>query len=384
MNRKIISVLILLLLFCAACKGPDAQGSPAPTEQVAPAPVETPVPTPAPPYRAASLSDEPSGSAYDVTVSLYAAGTNDFDGERTWTVSFAGLFPRTVDRCENPARFDGDLSVWMTYDRNGDWDDCTLGRCISDGTDRNWLRTVLFSRDYAPDPDAAVYIQTPRFIVRKGDLCRSSTSIFDEIGKTYYIDDDVCSYWVDPDGSVVRTDADGTGYRAVEPLTAEQVAYLYLLYEAHYMTPALQYPCAAYPDEMDRYRLYVDRNGVRTELPAESFEPFLKLVTVETDRSAQTYAPCFACTTELFADSDYPAKEILRFRFVAEGYDPDAAPHLWFSLRENGRIVRDVPLGAGYIHTVGRWVCFGKNRIVSKAAFSVDDVLGFLTTYGVL
>lgn len=382
MNRKTaVLILVPLLLFCVACKGTDAQSSPAPTGQVTPAPVETPVPTPVPPYRAASLSDEPSGSAYDVAISLYGAGTTDFDGERTWTVSFAGLSPRAVDRSANPARFSDDLSVWMTYDRNGDWDDCTLGRCLCDGTDWNWLQTVLFSRDYAPDPDAQMFFQTPRFTVRKGDLCLASTSIWNEVGKTYYIDDEVCTYWVDPDGSVVRTDADGTRYRAVEPLTAEQTAYLYLLYETHYMTPALQYPCAAYPDEMDRYHLYVERNGVRTELPAESFESFLKLVTVEADRSVETYAPCFACTTEMFADSDDPAKETLRFRFVAEGYDPDAAPYLWFSLREDGRIVRDLPIGAGYIHTVGRWVCFGRNRVVSKAAFDVDAILKLLEPY---
>ena len=390
MNRKTtVLILVLLLLFCAACKGADAQGSPAPTGQIAPAAVETPAPTevaaptPVPPYRTASLGDEPSGNGYDVAVSLYAAGATDFDGERTWTVSFAGLTPRTVDRCANPMRFDGDLSVWTTYDRNGDWDDCTLGRCIDDETDRNWLRTVLFSRDYTPDPDAEIYMQTPRFLVRKGDLCLSSTSIWDEIGKTYYIDDDVCSYWINPDGSVIRADADGTRYRAIEPLTAEQVAYLYLLYEAHYMTPALQYPCAAYPDEMDRYHLYAERNGVRTELPKESFESFLKLVSVESDQSAQTYAPCFACTTELFADPDYPAEEALRFRFIADGYDPDAALYFWFSLRSDGKIIRDIPLGAGYIHTVARWSCFGRNRIVSKAAFSVDEILAFVKEYGV-
>ena len=384
MNRKTtLWVLVLFLLFCAACKGTDAQGSPAPTGQIAPAQTEVPAPTPAPPYRSASLGDEPSGNRYDIAVSLYGAGTTDFDGERTWTVSFAGLSPRTVDRRANPARFDGDLSVWMTYDRNGDWDDCTLGRCVSDETDWHWLDSVLFSRDYLPDPDAVFYMQTPRFTVRKGDLCLSSTGLWDEVGKTYYIDDEVCTYWVNPDGSVIRADADGAIYSAVEPLNAEQTAYLYLLYEAHYMTPALQYPCAAYPDEMDRYHLYIERNGIRAELPAESFASFLKLVTVETDQSAQTYAPCFAGTTEMFVNADEPSPEVLRFRFVADGYDPDASPYLWFSLCENGRIIRDIPIGAGYIHAVARWLCFGRNRIVSDAVFSVDGILAFLKPYGI-
>jgi hypothetical protein len=397
MNRKTaVLFLVLLFLFCAACKGTGAPGSPSPSETIVPIPDEptptaeatsvpaTPVPTPEPdpPYRAAASGSEPEGSAYEIAVSLFDAGTTDFDGERKWTVSFEGLLPRTVDRCANPMRFSDDLSVWMTYDRDGEWDNCLLGRCISDETDWFWLDAVLFSREYVPDPDAVFYIQTPRFTVRKGDLCLSSTSLFDEIGQTYYIDDDVCTYWIDPNGSVIRADADGTVYRSVDPLNEEQIAYLYLLYEAHYMTPALQYPLAAYPNEMERYRLYVECNGVRVELPVESFASFLKLVTVDTDRSAQTYAPCFACTTELFADSDYPENEILRFRFVAEGYDPDASPHLWFSLREDGRIVRDIPIGAGYIHTVARWRCFGRNRIISKVVFPVDEILAYVKAYG--
>lgn len=393
MNRKTaVLFLVLLFLFCAACKEPDAPEPSAPSEAIvsiadepAPTAEATPMPTPEPdpPYRAAVSGSEPDGNGYSTAVSLYDAGTTDFDGERKWTVSFEGLSPRTVDRSANPMRFSDDLSVWMTYDRDGDWDNCTLGRCVSDGTDWFWLDAVLFSREYVPDPDAVFYMQTPRFTVRKGDLCLSSTSLFDEVGKTYYIDDDVCTYWIDPDGSVIRADADGTVFRSVEPLNEEQIAYLYLLYEAHYMTPALQYPLAAYPDEMERYRLYIERNGVRTELPKESFEAFLELVSAAADRSAQTYAPCFACTTELFADSDYPEKEVLRFRFVADGYDPDASLHLWFSLRENGRIVRDTPISAGYIHTVARWSCFGRNRIVSKTVFPVDEILAYVKEYGV-
>ncbi len=372
MKKTTLSILLVLaLLFCAcACKEPSAPPEP------------TPAPTEAP--YAFSVSDsEPAGSGYEIAVSLYDPGTNDFDGERQWTVIFDGLSPRTVDRRDNPARFDGDYSVWTTYDRDGDWDNCTLGRCIDGETEWKLLDAMLFSRDYREDPDVSVYFQTPRFIVRKGDQCRTSTSVWNEVGKAYYIDDDVCTYWINPDGSVIRTDADGAIFRSAEPLTADETAYLYLLYEAYYITPALQYPCAAHPEEMRGYRLLIERNGVRTELPSESFEPFIKLVSVEADQSIETYAPCFACTTEVFANADYPAPEVLRFRFAAEGYDPDQSPHLWFSLREDGRIVRETPLSAGFIHTVARWRCFGVNRVVSDAAFPVEDILSFLAPYGI-
>lgn len=393
-RRITLPILAAVLLFCAiGCRQEHSEtaasiDSPVPTAAVTPVPTPeptaTPEPTPVLPYRDAFLSGEPSDTnCRTIALSLYDAGMNNFDGKRLWTVTFSGLTLRTVDRFANPMRFSDDLSVWMTYDRDGDWDNCSLGRCISDETDWNWLDSVLFSREYEADPSVEFFIQTPRFIVRKGDLCLSSTSIRDVVGKTYYIDDEVCTYWIKPDGTVVRTDADGSRYRAVETLTPEEVAYLCLLYEAHYMTPAIQYPCPAVPEQLDQYHLLIERNGVCTELPPDSFEAFTALVTVPEDQTLSTWTSCFACKTEMFANADYPSPEVLRFRFVQEGYDPDQSPYQWFSLREDGKIIRETPLGAGFIHTVARWRGFGKNRIVSEAVFSVDDILAFVKPYGI-
>ena len=137
------------LLFCAFGCASRAPEPAAPTD----APVESM------PYRSAARVDEPSGTDERVfATSLYDAGTNDFDGERLWTVAFDGLSTRTVDRRNSPARFDGDYSVWMTYDRDGDWDNCTLGRCIDDEADWNLLSAVLFSRTFVPDANAEVRI----------------------------------------------------------------------------------------------------------------------------------------------------------------------------------------------------------------------------------
>ncbi len=391
MKRSILFLfLALALLFCAcSCREPSVPPEPTiePTSEptAAPTPEPTPEPTavPAMPYASAVLGDEPNDESYAIAVSLYETGANDFDGERAWTVLFDGLTPHTVDRRANPTRFSDDLSVWTTYDRDGDWDNCSLGRCIGDEAEWNALDALLFSREYEADPNAVFYIQTPRFTVRKGDLCRSSTSVWDVVGTTYYIDDDVCTYWINPDGTAIRADADDSVYRSVRALTPEQVAYLYLLYEAYYMAPAIQYPWPAHPEEMDSFHLLIERNGARVELPRESFEGFLALVSVPEDQTAQTYAPCFACVTELLVDADDPAPEVLRFRFVREGYDPDQSPYQWFSLRGDGRIVRETPIGAGYIHTVARWRCFGRNRIVSVAAFPVEDILAFLAPYGI-
>lgn len=361
------------LLFCAFGCASRAPEPAAPTD----APAESM------PYRSAARVDEPSGTDERVfATSLYDAGTNDFDGERLWTVAFDGLSTRTVDRRNSPARFDGDYSVWMTYDRDGDWDNCTLGRCIDDEADWNLLSAVLFSRTFVPDANAEVRIQTPRFLIRKGTLCLSSTSYWDIVGKTYYIDDEVCTYWINPDGSVIRTAPDEVPYRSEQPLTAEEAAYLYLLYEAHYMTATIQCPSPAYPEEQDQYRLLVEKNGVCTELPRDRFEAFTALVTVPEDQTPQSVRSCFACTTEMFANADYPSSEVLRFRFVQDGYDPDQSPQLWFSLREDGRIIRETPLSAGFIHAAARWRCFGKNRFVSVARFPVDEILRFVSDCG--
>ena len=359
-KRKLSLFLALILLLCCGCGGKAA-------------PVL---------YTSAAPCEEPSGEGYSVAMSFYHEGDEPYQLDWDWSIAFEGVSPRDVDRCANPPRFDGDKSVWMTYDRNGDWDDCVLGRCITTQEEWDFMDRVLFSPEYEADPDAQPFMQTPRFILRQGNECTSSAIRAAAEGQTYYIDDTVSQYFVSPDGSVIRIDADESVYRAKKQLDRETVAFLYLLYEGYYNTAVIMVPWApSIGESADECRLLVDCDGQRVALPGEAFDAFLALIT-EDGNTSEDGNPCYNCTMQIFCDSDYPSPEVLRFRFVREGDDPDQNPFLWFSLRKDGKVIMDRMIGAGYIYNDAWWSASGRNRAISVSTFPVKEITAFVAANG--
>jgi len=357
MKRRIVSLfLALLLLSCCACgrqKGPVL-------------------------YRSATPCEEPSNEGYDVVMTFKRAGDGGQLDVWDWSMAFTGISPLTVDRTANPPRFDGDKSVWMTYIRNGDWDDCVLGRCITTREEWDFMDRVLFSPEYEADPDAQPNIQAPCFILRQGNECTSSTIRKAVDGETFHVDDTVSQYFVSSDGTVIRIDADESVYRAKKQLDRESVAYLYLLYEAYCRTSAV---CVLYNTyDVDSYHLLVDWNGQRVEIPHENFDSFAALISEEgNEYSGDLY---FDCTSVMYADSDYPSPEVLRFRFVYDGYDPDSSPFLWFSLHQDGKITLECPIRGGYIYNQVLWWATGRNRMISVSSYDVDEIVAFVEANG--
>ena len=337
------------------------------------------------PYKSAKLCDEPTGEGYDATISFY----HEEGGQRQWdwSMTFTGISPVTVDLMANPPRFDGDKSAWMRYDRSSE-EYGFIGRCITTREQWDYLNRALFSAAYESDPSVrspygAPYAQvpfgTPHFELRQGNQCTRTTSVKDKDGEEHYTDDIVSTYYVLPDGDVIRVDPDESTYRAKKPLDRETVAYLYLLFEAYYGTWPIGVPYV--PDRDQETLLLVERDGVRMQLPQESFDAFVNLIT-EDGNMYLFELHCFDCVTELFTDSDYPSPEVLRFRFVLAGEDPlDSS--WWYSLRQDGKIIWNRFGGGGYIENAESWRTTCGKRWISVSSFDVDEIVALVEANGI-
>ena len=355
--RQLALALALLLALCSSC----AMAKPAESW-----PVGVPCP-------------EPEAGEPGAFVSFYTvAETSDSGFPTQWQQSFRfdGLASSEYDLFAAPARFEGDKSLWMTYNRDGDFDNCVLGRSITVQEEWDYFHRVLFSAEYEAAPDGTACFGTPEFILRQGTACAQSTSRNPPGGKGY-IDDELCRYRVSSDGSVLRIDADGSIFRIVTPLEAETVARLYLLYETYFRSCAVLSPCGYDLNELGQdIVLLVRRGEEELSIPREKWEDFLALVSVEEDKELSAGPPCYAVVNELFLREDYPAPQVLRFRFVRKDDDPDAAPFRWFSLREDGRLILESPQGAGMTYPIQvRWTVSSAVRYVSRAVFDKDAIL---------
>lgn len=383
---KRLFLLLTLLLLCAGCAArsgnmPAASGTPT---QTAPAPFVTgtaqtetePVETGVPP---GELCAEPEAPVEGNICALYAlTSSEDFDGALQWSYRFDGLSAIDYDAYDAPVRFDGDRSLWMTYDRDGSFDNCIVGRCISTQAEWDWFDRVLLSAEYEADPEGSIAIGTPVFILRQGSECGERTSRIPS-GSTGHIDDELYRYYVSPDGSVLRCDANGREpERIVTPLEPEAVARLYLLYDTYYRTSPVCYPCRYYPEEYEscKVHLLVRRDGEEISVPREQWDAFLAMVTVEKDKEYPDDLPCFGVRTRLFDPEDYPSPELLRFTFYTEDYDPNSESwqRNWFSLREDGRLILELPGSGGWLQGLARWTVYSPVRFVSKAVFDPEAI----------
>lgn len=392
MKRLFFLLLVLILLAGCAAQGgnpPAASG----TEPVSSAPSATETPqteTETPETEAMQTETEPAGTEpplapgvaceepeltdAGVFVSLYSWWDAS---ELQWSYRFDDVRQIEYDPYEAPVRFDGDKSVWTTYERDGDSDNCLMGRCVSSRAEWDYLTRVLFSADYQADPEAAADFGTPVFILRQGADCKERTTRI-PVGQTGYIDDELCRYYVSPDGTVLRCDADGSVFRAVTPLEPEAVARLYLIYETAYRAWPIRCPCIYRLDEPDEQEpvLLVRTADRELRVPKEKWSDFLALVSVEADKEIPSDLPCFRVLTQLYAAEAYPSPELLRFTFYTEDYDPDSPgwQQHWCSLREDGRIILEAPYGAGGVYTVAHWNVRSPVRYVSMAVFDTEAI----------
>lgn len=399
MKTRLICLALALLLCCAcglqpvplepiACPPAEAVTPdppalrPEPTEVFPAAPVPVPAEPDEPegiPFPPGVSCSEPETGAEGTYISLYTAEENEIFGSAwQWSYRFDGMPPVEYDQFVPPARFDGDKSLWMTYQRDGSFDNCVIGRCIRTQTEWDFFDQALFSAEYVSAPGDTVPFGTPEFILREGTECAQSTGR-NPPGGEGYIDDELYRYCVCPDGSVLRVEPDGTISRAAAPLDGETVARLYLLYETYFRSYAVLSLSLYYLNEPGReLRLLVRRGEEEVSVPEEKWDAFCALLSVEEDKEVPSDIPCFAVVNQLFVQEDYPSPEVLRFRFLTADDDPDAAPFRWLSLREDGRVIVEMSGGGGMVHYVARWTVSDRNRYVSRAVFDADAVLALL------
>ncbi len=374
--------LLIFLLFagCAVSKGKQSTTAAAAPSQTAPPdtgptdtePVETePAFTPGIPCEEPELSDE------GVFVWLFSYGDGSANSRvLQWSYRFDDVRPIEYDPYASPVRFDGDKSLWTTYERDGESDNCLMGRCISTQAEWDFIDRVLLSAEYEADPDDSVPFGTPVFILRRGTDCAERTTRIPP-GRTGYIDDEVSRYHVTPDGNVLRCDADGSVFRAVTPLAPETAARLYLIYESYYKAWTIQCPCVYHIEEPDQKEpvLLVRTADKEFTVPKEQWTDFLSLVSVEEDKEVSSDLPCFKVVNQLYALEEYPSPEVLRFTFFTEDYDPDSVHWWrWLSLREDGRIILENRFGVGSLYNIAFWNVICPVRYVSKATFDVDAI----------
>lgn len=372
-------MLVMLCAGCAARRKPAAPAATAAPDSAAASASDAPQtkteasePETEPTLAPGIACEEPEPSDAGVFVSLYSWEGDDAQ----WCYRFDDVRPVAYDPYEEPVRFNGDQSVWVTYDRDGDSDNCLMGRCVSTRAEWDYLTQVLFSADYQAAPEDTVDFGTPVFILRHGTDCKERTTRIPQ-GQTGYIDDELCRCYVSPDGTVLRCGADGSVLRAVTPLEPEAVARLYLIYETYSTAWPYQYPCIYRLDEPGEKEpaLLVRTAQRELRVPREKWSDFLSLVSVEADRETPTDLPCFGVVTQLYATEDYPSPELLRFTFYTEDYDPNAETWWrWFSLREDGRIILERRSGAGYLYSVAVWNVTCPVRCVSKAIFDPEAI----------
>lgn len=323
---------------------------------------------------------EPTGGESGILLTMYEMD-GDRNAERTWkwTYRFEGLTPREVDRYAVPARFEEDKSLWMTYDLDGDWDNCVIGRCITLQEEWDFFRDKVFSLAYEPDESAALHFKQARFILRQGTEAQNSTSFGAKDGETGYIDDEVCTYGILPDGTVTRFDADGSQYRATAALAAEDVAYAYLLYSAYLGAQPGLY-LGYHASWAEPLAAVVERDGQRTEVTGEQLDALLRLLLDEEQLSgANPYPLALRCRTVFFDPEPYPSPEVLRFWCVESSrLGEELSPYLIFSLREDGHIIRERPLPGGMIDYGYLWSVGGQLRCVSEETYPVDDLLALV------
>ncbi len=178
---------------------------------------------------------------------------------------------------------------------------------------------------------------------------------------------------------MLRCDANGREpERIVTPLEPEAVARLYLLYDTYYRTSPVCYPCRYYPEEYEscKVHLLVRRDGEEISVPREQWDAFLAMVSVEKDKEYPDDLPCFGVRTRLFDPEDYPSPELLRFTFYTEDYDPNSESwqRNWFSLREDGRLILELPGSGGRLQGLARWTVYSPVRFVSKAVFDPEAI----------
>ena len=391
MKLRLVCLALALLLCCScgmqtvsvepiAC--PPAEAVTQDPSPVQPAPADPPEETDesaAIPFPPGVPCSEPESDEQLVSVSLYTAEEGEiFGSARQWSYRFDGMSPVEYDQFAPPARFDGDKSLWMTYNRDGSFDNCVIGRCIQTQAEWDVFAKALFSAEYAPAPGETIPFGTPEFLLREGTECAQSTGRNPPGGKGY-IDDELCRYCVSPDGSVLRVEPDGTISRAVAPLDEETVARLYLLYETYFRSYAVLFLSLYYLNEPGQgLRLLVRHGEEELSVPEEKWDAFCALLSVDEDKEVSSDIPCFAVVNQLFVQEDYPSPEVLRFRFLTADDDPDAAPFRWLSLREDGRLITEMSGGGGMVHYVARWTVTGRSRYVSQAVFDVDAVLALL------
>ena len=392
LRRSLLPWLLLLLLLLAGCwarRGFEnttaapvpSETGPAETEPVETEPAETEPDEPESPFAPGVLCEEPALESEGVFVSLYRSDSENNAGALwQWSCRFNDVRSIAYDPYSPPVRFEGDKSLWMTYQRDGDFDNCIVGRCISTQAEWELFTRVLFSVEYEADPEFSVPWGSPEFILRQGTDCTERTS---RIGsdKTGYLDDEVCRYCVTADGDVLRCDADGSILRAITPLGPETVARLFLIYEAYYRAYTIQCPCIYHLDEPggEEPMLLVRTADRELYVPKEKWTDFLALVSVEEDKEVPSDLPCFQVITQLYSLEDYPSPEVLRFTFYTDDYDPDSGSWWrWFSLRQDGRIIVETRSGVGLQYNIAYWSVICPVRFISKASFDVGAITALL------
>ena len=357
--KKICCILILLPLLLCACKG------------TAPAPAG---------FRVSSCSQEEAENA-DFSIAYYTLpGENDFPQTFSKAFRFEGLQKVEYDTYKEPFRFDEDKSVWATYEKTQESFDVHVGRCISSEEDVDFIRKTLVDREYREDPNTDAAYFTPRFELRQGKECIRCNDRF-PVGVTYYLDDYLYQYYVKPDGTVLRWHGADQLESSAEALPPEDVARLYFIYEAYYHARDIFMPGPHPYDDIQTYTLYVERNGERLSVPSERIDEFLSLVTVDEDRVYSENEPrCCAITNMVYAGEDHASSEVLRFLVYPTSSDVNSYPaEWWFSLREDGKIVRKVPHSTGHLWpSSDRWEVRSLLLQISKAAFDVSAINAFV------
>ena len=163
---------------------------------------------------------------------------------------------------------------------------------------------------------------------------------------------------------------------SVSTLPLEDTARLYLIYEAYYCAREIfSFGPSPYEDAQ-AYALYVERDGKRLRIPADRLADFLSLVTVEEDHLYPDEPRCCAIANIIYAEKDHASPEVLRFLVCPSDSDILSYPtDRWFSLREDGRIVRSISSSAGVLWpNTNRWTVHVPILQISKASFDISAI----------
>lgn len=361
--RKLLPLFAVCLLFLSACNTAvrsEPQG-----------------------VRAVACQEEELSDG-DISVTLYLREEGkDYPDQWTWSYRFEGMDLVEYDQFAAPARFEDNFSLWMIRGLDAEFDSAVLGRCINTQEEWDFCKEALIAPEYKENPEAALLLGIPEFVLRQGTECAQSTSR-NPAGGEGYIDDEVYHYYVSYDGTVMRIAPDGIICTAVTPLTKEAVARLYLMHSVYFTTRSVCSPCSYYSLDQDLV-LLVRRGEDQFALPREAWESFLDLVSVEADHegpSGNDEYRDFAVVNYLYVQEEYVSPEVLRFRLADASLDPDAAPWRWFSLREDGKIVCEITSGIGSVWPYDAvWRTSAPVRAVSASSFDVSAVTAIVDSY---